>query len=415
LNQTSAIRVPLVSLLLLVLVSTFVVNANAQITNSHWDKVAVKPATPTLIMHASVAQNFSVPFQAMWASGNFLMEAVQNANITVEIKNAEGDSVENITQTTNATGYAAFNYSSPVPDILTFTPIRAVTQDEKEWNTSLTNFQLESVTVYCDTFDAALVSTNTETLGLTEVSVNVTYLLVPEEGLTLPPTSNSSQQDIVSKIVHGANVTINGVKAEETAVHGVYTASFATWSPTAYVLVEVSHENWVPVHEGFSFAHNANGAIWTPAIILCVACAAVALALYIVLSRKSNRAVGFRETVCPVFGGVTLAVASFISLYWGIVAFDGALHGFDWALLGVTGIGSFGFGLVGSVMAMKKKNQTLAISAVCAPLIANAVAVKATLDIYQLTAPWLIIVLALAIAIISGILISNAAFIDNKK
>lgn len=116
----------------------------------------------------------------------------------------------------------------------------------------------------------------------------------------------------------------------------------------------------------------------------------------------------FGETIFPVFGGALLAIAAFISLYWGAVGFDSTLHGFDWTLLGVAGLGSFGFGLAGSVMSLKKKNQTLTILTVCAPLIVNEFAVKAALDVYNLATPWAIIVASLVIAVISGIFVSNA-------
>jgi len=421
LNKNSAVRVAFVSLLLLVLILPFVETASAQ-SISYFLRT-VKLATPSPVMHASVRQNFSVPFQAVWTYGSSLGQAIENANVRVEIKTGHGDSVENVTQTTNATGFATFNYSFSVPVILTFTPTRTVTQDGTEWNASLYNLQSESVTVYCDTFDVSLVSANTETLGLTEVSVNVTYLLVPEEGLTLTQASNSSQQEVISKTAHGVNVTINGIKAEETAVYGVYTASFYTWLPTAYVIVEVSQESWASTHEGFSFAHGSNGTIWMPAIILCSVCAAVSLALYFVWHRKSKGTVVFGKAGFPIFGGVLLAIASFISLYWGIVGFDrslywgvvgfdSALHGFGWALLGVAGLCSFGCGLLGSVMSLKRKNQTLTIFTVCAPLIVNEVAVKVALDVYQLATPWMIIVPSLVIAVISGIFVSNA---NNQK
>jgi hypothetical protein len=147
-----------------------------------------------------------------------------------------------------------------------------------------------------------------------------------------------------------------------------------------------------------------------PAIILCSVCAAVSLALYFVWHRKSKGTVVFSKAGFPIFGGVLLAIASFISLYWGVVGFDSALHGFNWALLGVAGIGSFGVGFAGSVFSLKKKNQTLTIFTVCAPLIVNEVAVKAALDVYQLVTPWMIIVPSLVIAVISGILVSNIAY-----
>jgi hypothetical protein len=56
---------------------------------------------------------------------------------------------------------------------------------------------------------------------------------------------------------------------------------------------------------------------------------------------------------------------------------------------------------------MRKKQQALAILAVCLPLIVNLVAVKSALDGYQLAIPWLTIVIATAVSIVSGLLISN--------
>ena len=404
LNQNSAVHVTLTVLLLLVLALPILENVTAQSTSNFSRTVTV--TAPSSVMHVTVAQNFSVPFEATLDDGQ-TVDAVENANVTVDVITGHGDVVDNLVQATNAAGYATFNYSCPVPVILTFMPVHAVTQDGAEWNVSLSNFQYMNVTVYVDTFDAELVSVNTKTLGRTDVTVNITYLLVPEEGLPLLSIYNLHNITSVSKIIHGANVTINGVKAEETAVNGVYTASFNTWLPTTYVLVWVSQEGWTSAHEAFSFAHSASASIWTPAIIVCVACAAGALALYFVLLRKSKRVVGFRETVCPVFGGALLAAVAFVSLYWGAVGLDGALSGFDWLLLGVAGVGSFVFGLAGSVIAMKRKIPPLAILAACTPLIANEFFVKAMLDGYTLATPWVILLLSLVAAVVSGILVSN--------
>ena len=404
LNQNSTVRITLAVLLLLVLALHFAGNVNAQSASSFSRTVTV--TAPNTVMHVDVVQNFFVPFEVL-LDDDQVVDAVENANVTVDVITGHGDVMDNLVPTTNTTGYATFNYSCPVPVILTFMPVHAVTQDGAEWNVSLSNFQYINGTVYVDTFDAELVRVNTETLGHTDVAVNVTYLLVPEEGLELRQIYNLHNIEVVSKIIHGANVTINGVKAEETAVQGVYTASFDTRLPTAFVLVEMVQEGWVSAHEGFSFVHTANSVIWTPAIIVGIACAAVALALYFVLLEKSKRAIGFRGTVCPFLGGALLVVSAFVSLYWGAVGLDGALSGFDWMLLGVAGVGSFVFGLAGSVMAMKRKSQPSVILAVCAPLIANEFFVKAMLDGYALATPWVILLLSLVTAVVSGILVSN--------
>jgi len=55
-----------------------------------------------------------------------------------------------------------------------------------------------------------------------------------------------------------------------------------------------------------------------------------------------------------------------------------------------------------------KRKQALIIFAVCLPMLTNVIAIKAALDAYQLAVPWLIIVSAFVISVLSGILISNA-------
>ena len=118
-NKNSAIRVALVSVLLLVVVfAVFVETANVQAASDAW--VTVTPATSSSVLHSSVGQNCSIPFQAKWTYGDNVGKPIENANVTVEVKTGHGDSVENITQTINAAGYATFNYSFSVSVILTF-------------------------------------------------------------------------------------------------------------------------------------------------------------------------------------------------------------------------------------------------------------------------------------------------------
>jgi hypothetical protein len=414
LKQARPIKIIIISLLMLVVVlPVSVETANSQTTDSHY-WVTVNPSTPSAVMYGTVGRNWTVSFKAMWSYGTNSGEVIDNANITVAVKKTDGNIIENVTQPTNTAGFATFYYSSSTPIVLTFTPTKLVTNDGVEWNSSLLDngqnslygLQSESIKIYWDTFDASLVNTNTDTMGITQVSVNITYLLVPEEGLTLP--NSSSQQIFYPRIAHGVNVTINSVKAEETSVAGVYTANFSTWLPTAYVIIEVTQEGWSPAHKGFSFAHNSNLTIWTPAIILCLVSATLLAILYFALYRKSKGATVFSKASYPIIGGVLLAIASFISLYWGIVGFDSTLQGFEWAFLATSGFASFIFGLAGSTRSLRRKNQTLVLFAVCAPLLANAVAVKSSLNAYQLTIPWLMILLPFAISLLSGLLIGNS-------
>jgi len=414
LHQMTPTRIALMSVLLLWLVlSASAGTVSAQTTTSqYW--ISANPATSSSIIYGTVGKNWSLPFQAVWSYGENSGKVVENATVTVEVKTNDGVAIENISQITNATGFATFYYSSSTPTTLIFTPITLVTQDKMEYDaylfeneqSALYGLQSKSVTVYWDTFDASLVSTDTNTRGVTKMSVNVTYLLVPAEGLTLP-NSSSSEQDFIPKIAHGVNVTINGVEAEETSVFGVYTANFSTWLPTAYVFVGISREGWLPAHKGFSFAHNSNATIWTPAIIISLVCAVVLSVFYLVF-RKTKGTVLLDSARFPIIGGVLLALASLISLYWGVVGLDSTLHGFDWILLVACELLSFGFGIAGSIISWKKRKQALAIFALCLPMLTNVIAIKAALDVYQLATPWLIIVPSFVISVISGILIANS-------
>jgi hypothetical protein len=401
-------RIALMSVMLLVLCfSASVETISAQTTQS-W--VTVSPVTSSSIVYGNVEQNWTIPFQALWSYGENSGQVLENATVTIEVKTMDNESIANITETTNSTGFATLYYISSNPTVLTFTPTSLVTQDETEYTSSLFEdsqsvygLQPNSVTVYWDTLNAALVSTNTDTQGVTAVSVNVTYLMVPEEGLTIP---NSSPEQVYPKIAHGVNVTINGVKAEETSVSGVYTANFSTWLPTTYVIVKLSQDGWLPAHNGFSFDHTSNMVMWTPAVAILLVVVAV-LVLYRLLKKTEENA-RFGSADFPFIGGMLLVLASFISLYWGAVGLDGTLSGFDWLWLTAFELISFGFGFAGSILSVMKRKQAVVIFAVCIPLLANVIAIKSALDVYQLVAPWLIILPSFIISVLSGILISNA-------
>ena len=406
----TSIRVAVVSTLLLLCLSASFETISAQTsTSQYW--TAVNPSTSSSIIYGNIEKNWTIPFQAIWSYGENSGKAIENATVTVDIKTADDVFVTNISQTTNATGFATFYYLSSSPAVLTFTPTSLVTHDETEYNSTLfENGQIavygmhsNSVTVYWDTFDVSLISTNTDTQGITTVSINITYLMVPEEGLVIP---NSSPEQTLPKIAHGVNVTINGVKAEETSVSGIYTANFSTWLPTTYMIIEVSQDNWIPDQKGFSFYHNFNASFWTPAAVIVLVIVA-ALVLYRVFKKKEGTALLYR-TGFPFIGGVLLALTSFISLYWGIVGFDSTINGFDWLWIAASELIAFGFGLAGSIMSVMKKKQAIVTFAVCVPMLTNVIAIKAGLDAYQLAVPWMIIVPSFIISVISGILISNA-------
>jgi hypothetical protein len=415
LNRISAAAlIALVGLLLIVTASPISVQAaNGETASNYW--VTVNPTTPSSPMYAPVGQNWTVSFEALWNYGVDSGQAIRNATVTVKVTTAT-DMVVNTLQLNTTAGVFSLNYSSSTADILTFAPTKLVTQEGVEYNSTLLQnegnntygFQSKSVTVWWDTFRVSFVNSNTSAQGITAVSVNVTYLLIPEEGLTLPQWATYSNQTFLPKIVHGATVTVNGVKAEESLTAGIYAANVSTLFPTAYIHVGVSQEGWVTTHTGFSFAHNANQPIWEYSLLIGFAFVVAVLTLRFLLLRKLKGTILLRRTRYPMFGGIMLAVASLVSLYWGLVGLDSTLHGFDWALLSISGLVAFGFGLAGAVMSMRKKQQALAILAVCLPLIVNLVAVKSALDGYQLAIPWLTIVIATAVSIVSGLLISNS-------
>jgi hypothetical protein len=247
----------------------------------------------------------------------------------------------------------------------------------------------------------SLVSSGTGSLGNVAVSLNVTYLLLPREGLQVGAVH-------VLKTVDGADVTINGVKAVETQTPGIYSAITSTWLPTAYVKVDVSQEGWTTTQTAFSFAQNANQFIWTYAVAFGSVFGFAAILLRFFTSKKANNSSLFKHSNFPFYRAVLLAVTSIISLYWGVVGLEGSLHTFDWMLLAALGIVSFALGIASSIMVLRKKQQALAIFAVLVPLFTNVVGIKSSLDIYGLANPWLILVPSLLLSLFSGFLISNS-------
>jgi hypothetical protein len=391
----------------------FIRETQAQTTAQYY--VTVNSTTQSTTMYTVVGQNWTLSFEAYWTHGDKSGQSIQNATVTIQVTSTtKNQLIENLAFNTT-TGTFAFNYSSATADILKFNATKLVTEDGTIYDDSAVvdegngvfGFQSESVTVWWDTFHVSLVGSNTETSGTTTVTVGVTYLLLPEEGLTLPDYATYAHQTFLPKIVHGANVTINGVEADESSVAGIYTANVPCWFSTAYIHVGVSQEGWATTHTGFSFAHNANGPFWIYGVLIASAFILVTFCLRYVSLRKTKRPDAFKQCF-PFFGGILLAVASVISLYWTLVGIDGTLHGFDWNLLAVLGLISFGLGLTGAVLSLRRKNQTLVLFAICLPLIVNLVPVHISLERYQLSVPWVNLMAALAIAIASGFLISNA-------
>jgi len=383
--------------------------------------ITVNPTTPNSPIYTALGKNQTVSFAANWTYGADIGKPVQNATVTIQVKGSQNETVEQLAVKTSD-GIIAFNYSAKTANILTFTPIKVVTEDKKEWLPSVLDaentvygLQAKPVVVWWDTFHVSLIDSDTNTEGTVKVTVNVTYQLLPENGLSLPAWATYSNQTFLPKTAQNVNVIINGVAAQPTGENGVYSATSSTWLSTAYVHVAVSQEGWTTMQMGFSFGHNANAPMWMYGTAIVSVVAFAALMLHFLMSKKASSPSQFRHPNYPFFGSVLLAVTAVISLYWAIVAFEGASFGFDWLSLAVLGVFSFALGIAGSILTLGKKQQATVIFLVMMPLLINLIGVKAALDTYQLTNPWPILIASLGLSIASGFFICNSDDMFQKK
>jgi len=406
LNAKSLLLLAFIGALLILTLFAGCVSAQTQQNNFY---VTVKPASISdALIYMSVGKNATLSFQALWTYGPDENKSIQNATVIIQISNANGKVVEMLSENT-LSGTFSFNYTSSNPEALTFTPTELTTQDGRIWGpTKLIDsannaygFTSSPAQVWWDTFHTSMVSRDTGTFGKVAVSVNVTYQLLPEDGLQVGTVH-------VSKTVSGANVTINGVKAQETQTPGIYSASSSTWLPTAYLKVDVAKDGWTTTHTAFSFTQEANTPIWTYSVATASVLGFAIILLQFFMSKKTSKQPSLKHSNYPFYGAVLLAVTSIMSLYWGIVGLEATLHSFDWILLASLGIVSFACGLLGIVTALQKKRQALAIFALVVPLFMNVVGVKSSLDMYGLANPWLIILPSLVLSILSGYFISNS-------
>jgi hypothetical protein len=413
-KKVSAARIVLLTLLLFATVlPVFIAKADAQSSESYW--VTVKSKTDSQL-YTTVDRNWTLSFEALWSYGSSSGQPISNATVTIQVSGAKEGAITNLELNTTS-GVFSFDYSSSTADKITFTPTELKTQDGAEYNSTLVKsggsqaigFQSTPVTVWWDTFQVSLINYNTDTLRAVAVSVNVTYLLLPQEGFTLPSQDTYSHQTFLPKIVSGANVTVNGVKAQETSVAGMYSADVSTVFPTAYVLVTVAQKGWTTTCTAFSFTQKANEAVWSYALVIGLILVAVSVLLYFMLFKKPTQPPSLLSRASfPLMGGVLLLFTSFVSLYWGALAVEATMHGFNWIVLAVAGLVSFALGIVGSVMSLKKRNEVLVIFALCAPIIVNLIIVKYAFDAYTLPIPWLFFFVSMAASIVSTLLIANS-------
>lgn len=401
-----------IALLSLLLVMPFFISSvsTAQTQSNYY--VTVKPTTSDSPLYTTVGRNWTVTFEALWTYGSDNGTLIQNATVLIEVSNNQSKVIDRLEVKSDSVGVISFNYFSPTANILKFTPVKLTSQDGKEWSKDIVDsvnnvygLQSESVIVWWDTFHTSLVSSDTSELGYATVTIKVTYLLLPEEGLTLPEWSTYSNQTFLPKHVQNASVIVNGVKAQESQEPGVYSASIPIWLPTTYVHVAVSQEGWVTVNRGFSFSHQENQTIWIYAVAFGSVFAVGLLLLARFVFRKAENPLLFKRKNFPFYGAILLAVASMISLYWVLVGLDSSLHGFDWLLLAIVGLFSFAFGLLGSILSLRKKYLAFVICAIIPSMLTNTVIIQSSIDVYQLASPWIILFLSTLLSVLAGILI----------
>jgi hypothetical protein len=357
--------------------------ANAQVSTG--GSVVVYPEAQ-LPLYGSIGHNWTITLHARWLC-NGTDEPISNAAVKIKVTNAEGKPV-NAFDCNTSKGAFSFNYTSKTPAVLTFTPTKLVMQDKTEWNVehperdSIVPYL--SVTVYWDTFSVALTNSTTSDFGAGSVSVKVTRLLLPDRGLSA--YGGPKTIAIILKEVQNANVTINGVSAQETSEAGLYTANVSTIFPTAYTLVTVSEDEWKTTQSAFSPTHSANLKVW---LIALAAVAASAGVLFLAFKLKASKT--DRNSKRPFLGGVFLLFAALISLYWGAIGVEAVANGFSWLFFVALEACCFLFGVVSAVFAVKRKNQAAAIFAVPVLLVVNSVVAMSPLGIYALPTPWLLI------------------------
>ncbi len=240
----------------------FVSNVCSQASPSYY--VTVEPDfLQNAVQYWSIGRIVALSFKALWTYGPNSEQGIQNATATINVTDQNDKAVDTLC-TNTANGTFSFNYTSKSPEILAFTPTKLVTQNGQEWNSSLIDsahnvygFTYHWMQVWWDTFQASMVNQQVDSSGNVAVSVKITHLLLPESGLMVGPV-------LVPKIVQGENVTINGIKAEESQTPGIYSANNSAWLNQNSFVVEVSQDYWTTTSTNLSFVANANHAYLIP-------------------------------------------------------------------------------------------------------------------------------------------------------
>lgn len=363
-------------------------------------------------IYGSVGHNWTITFQARWQTDQ-TDEPISNATVEFKVTNAQGKPITTFDCNTSQ-GTFSFNYTSNVPAVLTFTPTKLVAQDKTEWIIVQPEKTLVSTcisaTVYWDTYSVALVESSTGNLGGGNVSVKVTRLLLPDGGIGA--YGGPKTIVITRKEVYNANVTINGVAAQETPNTGIYSANISTVFPTAYTLVTVSEDGWRTTQTAFVTTHSANLNVWLIAVSVVAASGAVFFLAFKLRSFKTNR-----NSKYPLAGGLFLLFGALISIYWAALGVEAIAHGFSWLPFAVLEAVCFILGIVTATFALRKKNQAAIIFSIPLLLVVNTIVEMSSLGAYGLPSPWLFVVSSILCCSASLYFVTNMdeEFVRAKK
>lgn len=400
----------LVLVCVLVVLPCFTPTVYAQEQPSYYG--TVKPISAELPQYINIGRTANLPFEAKWTYGPNQSRFMENATATIAVTNQNGELVDTIIANTT-TGVFVVNYTQSKPNILSFNATKLVTPDGQELNigpVDITNYTYgltsSSAQVYWDTFRVSMVSCDTNSPGNIDATVNVTRLLIPQEGLTVRGNV------YVSKIAMGVTVKINGKLAQENEP-GIYSASSSTWLSTAYINVKVSSVDWNTTANGFSIMHNANQPSWTYAVGSGIISVSAVLILGFLVSKKTSHQV-IKHSGFAFVGAVILTSTCIINLYWTFAAVEATLHTFDWALLAVFGVFSVVLGLLGAINVLRQKHPALVISAIMITMIMNTLAVNASFGMYKLANPWIWLFASLFFSIISAFFISRSEMFQKQ-
>ncbi|MFZ7119506.1 MAG: hypothetical protein ACOWWH_00965 [Eubacteriaceae bacterium] len=402
--------------LFLIFTSIIVSQVNIKTIGAEEQKIFVKvyPECTYSQTYTSVGKNWTFMFISIYNDPDNSSIPVCNASLFIQVNNSKNEEIEVLEIKTTQSGISSFNYSSSVPEILTFTPIMLITENKSKYVSTIldeTDFNClasESITGWWDTFDVSIVNFSPITYGTAIVEINVNYLLIPESGINFSERSTCLNKTFLQKTANNISVTINSEAVEQTK-DGEFNATFFTFLPITYVIVEVSKEGWSSTVRAFSFVNSANEFIWQLALLFCLIVFSGILVFKFISIKKNGKVFVSRKNF-SFFNAIFLTLNSGITFYWGLVWLSGTLIGFGWHIYVVISFPTIIIGLVGAIFSLKRKLQPFVIASNLIPMILFSVGVVSSHEIYNLQIPWLMLIPSFVSSIISSYLACNADY-----